>query len=204
MIVKILNINKFLLAGLMLVFSTISSFATESASVNLSFQVNRYLQIDTLTSPVLTANITDRTGNLYSPLYSKFKVVSNTAEPQELFLHAHANTDNGAENAMFEMNGNVYIAFTYVQEHPKSQALANCKMGSNPDGSPGVVAYPITSIEGINARYLRGKNKYSMSVKNGTTYIKVNIGSSVLQNSFATNDPNGFYQATLLLTEADI
>ena len=162
------------------------------------------MQISTVTSPVLVANITDRTGNLYTPLFSKFKIVSNSSEKQELYLLAHADTQNGHESAMFEMNGQVYIAFTNINTKPSSQALFNCKMGSHPDKSPGVVAYPITSIQGTNAHYLHGKNKYQIVVENGTSYITVNIGSNVLQNSFASNDPNGFYQATLLLTEADI
>ena len=196
-------IKSFLFVSLVLLINTVSVFA-ESASVKLSFNVDKYLQIDTVTSPVLVANITDRTGNLYSPLYSKFKVVSNTSEKQELFLHAHSSTQNGNENAMFEMNGQVYIAFTNVKNQPTSQALANCKLGSYPDSSPGVVAYPVRSIQGVTAKYIRGKNKYTMTVGNGTTYITVNVGSNVLQNSFAANDPKGFYQATLLLTEADL
>jgi len=193
---------KSFLVGLALL-NTISVFA-ESASVQFSFNIDKYLQIDTITSPVLIANITDRTGNLYSPLYSKFKIISNTSEKQELFLHAHASTQNGSENAMFEKNGQVYIAFTNVKNQPKSQALANCKIDSYPDSSPGVVAYPITSIQGVNANFIRGKNKYQMSIENGITYVTVNVGSNVLQSSFASNDPNGFYQATLLLTEADL
>ena len=39
---------------------------------------------------------------------------------------------------------------------------------------------------------------------NGVTDISVNVGSNVLRNSFDKNDPRGFYQATLSLTESEI
>lgn len=200
---KIFNIKKCLITGFVFFLSAISVLA-ESASLDFSLTLNKYLRIETVTSPVLIANVTDATGNLYTPLYGKFKVVSNAEEDQELFLQAHALTKNGMENAMFEMNGRVYLAFTNVKDNPSSQALANCKMGSHPMESPGVVAYPITSIRGVKAQYLGGKNKYKMFVEKGITNITVNVGSHVLQNSFASNDPMGFYQATLMLTEADI
>ena len=45
---------------------------------------------------------------------------------------------------------------------------------------------------------------YGFNVLNGTTDITVNIGSHVLKNSFDSNDPMGFYQATLSLTESEI
>ena len=55
--------------------------------------------------------------------------------------------------------------------------------------------------------YISGKeefNLYKIYIDNGTTDISVNIGSHVLRNSFGPNDPFGFYQATLSLTESDI
>ena len=201
---KFFNIKNILVACAFLLISNISVFATESASVQFSFNVDKYMQIQTVSSPVLMANITDRTGNLYSPLYSKFRVISNSHEEQELFLQAQAMTQAGNENAMFMMNGRTYIAFTNVKNSPKSQSFANCKIGLGPEESPGVVAYPVSSILGVKAQYQHGKNNYKILVKNGKTDITVNIGSQVLPNSFGKNDPNGFYQATLMLTEADI
>ena len=105
---------------------------------------------------------------------------------------------------MFYMNGRVYVAFSNILLQPKSEALLNCKLGAAPHESPGVVAYPIMSIVGVKHKYNKSKDKYEIYVGNGTTDISVNIGTQVLKNSFAENDPKGFYQATLLLTEADI
>jgi len=51
-------------------------------------------------------------------------------------------------------------------------------------------------LEGVEAGFIH--------IKNGETNIAVNIGSHVLRNSFDKNDPKGFYQATLSLTESDI
>ena len=181
-----------------------SLVSAEEASINFSIDVSEYLQIDTITSPVLTANITDRTGNLYSPLFSKFRVITNCKDSKTLYLKANTITDNGNEEAMFEMGGRVYIAFANMTHKPKSQSLANCKLGGQPKDSPGIVAYPVNSILGADSRYMPGKGKYESYVKNGVTYITVNIGSNVLRSSFASNDPRGFYQATLSLTESDI
>ena len=105
---------------------------------------------------------------------------------------------------MFEMGGRVYIAFTNMSTKPRSEALANCKMGTHPKYSSGVVAYPVTSIIGAKNQYQHGEGKYKIYIENGTTDILVNIGSHVLRNSFDTNDPKGFYQATLSLTESEI
>ena len=77
-------------------------------------------------------------------------------------------------------------------------------MGSHPDSSPGVVAYPINSILGAKHRYLRGEGKYAVYIDNGITNVTVNVGQNVLQTSFGKNDPKGFYQATLSLTESEI
>ena len=181
-----------------------SLVSAEEASINFSIDVSEYLQIDTITSPVLTANITDRTGNLYSPLFSKFRVITNCKDSKTLYLKANTITDNGNEEAMFEMGGRVYIAFANMTHKPKSQSLAKCKLGGPPKDSTGIVAYPVNSILGADSRYMPGKGKYEIYVKNGVTYITVNIGSNVLRSSFASNDPRGFYQATLSLTESDI
>ena len=96
------------------------------------------------------------------------------------------------------------IAFTNVNKKPTSTDLANCKMGTDPKYSPGVVAYPVTSIMGAKNEYQRGQGKYKIYINNGTTDISVNVGSHVLRNSFDSNDPQGFYQATLSLTESEI
>lgn len=191
------------LAVVMAITSLIPAFA-ESASVNFSVVIPEYLKIVTVTSPVLTAHITDRTGNLYAPLSTKFKVISNSGEQKILYLKSESVTDSGSEPSMFNMGGQVYIAFTNVNNKPRSSALANCKMGSHPKYTAGVVAYPVISVTGAKTSYQRGEGKYKVFINNGTTDINVNIGSHVLKSSFGANDPKGFYQATLLLTESDI
>ena len=188
---------------LIFIINTCRAFA-ESASVDFSVNLDTYLQIQTLPNPILTANITDKTGNLYSPLYCKFRVISNTSDTRTLYLKANTITENGIESAMFRQNGRIYIAFSNVKNKPNSQSLANCKFGAHPDESPGIVAYPITSIHGTKSKISNSGDKYEVYVDNGKTDITVNIGSHVLRNSFGKNDPRGFYQATLSLTEADI
>ena len=188
-----------------MVFGNLSALADgQCASTTLSFNISPYFNIQAVTSPVLVANIYNRTGNLDFPLSTKFKVVSNMSEAKKLYLKAEVNNDAGKESAMFEHCGRVYVAFGNMQKIPKSSSLANCKIGSMPKESPGIVAYPIASIKGAKSTYIRGKEKYEIPVKNGTTYITVNIGSHVLKSSFASNDPNGAYQAILSLTEADM
>ena len=176
----------------------------ESATMEFSITVDSYMEIQTLTSPVLIANITDRTGNLYTPLFSKFRVISNSGDTKTLYLKANTITEHGNESAIFTANGRAYIAFSNVNSKPTSQSLANCKYGTHPNESPGVVAYPIASILGAKTKYIHNGGKYEVYVGNGTTDITVNIGSQVLKSSFGSNDPKGFYQATLSLTEADI
>lgn len=199
------NFNiKNLIALLVIFFVTSCKAYAESASMEFSINVASYLQIQTLTSPVLIANITDKTGNLYTPLFSKFRVISNSGETKTLYLKANTITEHGNESAIFTANGRAYIAFSNVNNKPTSQSLANCKYGAHPNESPGVVAYPVTSILGAKSKYIHNGGKYEVYVGNGTTDITVNIGSQVLKNSFGSNDPKGFYQATLSLTEADI
>lgn len=175
-----------------------------SASADFSVTISPYVKIEPVTSPVLTAHITNKSGNLYAPLSTKFKVVTNKSDNVKLYLSANTVTQGGYEESMFEQGGQVYIAFSNIAHPPKSQSLANCKLGSLPKDSPGVVAYPVTSVSGAPAQYLRNKHKYEVTVNNGTSFVTVNIGQYVLQNSFAANDPRGFYQAVLSLTEADI
>lgn len=189
----------------MLIVSAFPSFANQtSQTTELSFAIPTYTKIYAVTSPVLTANITNRTGNLNAPLSTRFRVITNTAETQTLYLQAHVNTQDGYESAMFEQGGQVYVAFTSLSKMPTSSSLNNCKMGSMPKDSPGVVAYPVTSVYGASNKYIRGKNKYEIYITEGKTDIVVNIGANVLRNSFAANDPRGYYQAILSLTEADI
>jgi len=196
-------VKKFIYSLIVMILGILGVRA-ESASLNFSVELPGYFQISNLTSPVLNAHITDKTGTLYSPLYSKFRVISNISDEKTIYLKAITTTENGVEEAMFDQNGRVYIAFSNIISKPKSDALANCKYGSNPNASPGVVAYPVSSIVGVKHRYLRGRGKYEIYINNGITDISVNIGTHVLKNSFGENDPKGFYQATLLLTEADI
>ena len=175
-----------------------------TATTEFSITIPDYLKITSVTSPVLIANITDRTGNLYYPLVTKFRVVSNRSDKKNLYLKSNVVTDGGYEESMFEQGGQVYIAFASLSKIPSSQALANCKMGAMPKDSPGIVAYPITSITGVESKFISGKNKYEISVNPGTSYVTVNVGQSVLKTSYAANDPRGFYQAVLSLTETDI
>lgn len=184
-------------------FSMTSAFA-EEARMSFDLEFPEFLRIQTVTSAVLIANITDKTGNLYSPISSRFKVISNSVNQKVLYLKSESITENGNEESMFEMGGRVYIAFTNINKKPSSEALTNCKMGTHSKYSPGVVAYPLTSILGAKSEYSKSINKYKVFVENGTTNITVNVGSHVLRNSFDKNDPRGFYQATLSLTESEI
>ena len=199
-------IKRFLIFFICFIFSSLNVIANEAKSVSADFSINlgAYMQITSVTSPILMANITDDTGNLYAPLQTKFRVISNQRETQTLYLKANTTTEGGIENAMFEYGGRVYIAFASVTKQPKHSALVNCKMGTHPNESPGIVAYPITSVIGAKHKYKSGKACYEVEVGIGTTYVTVNVGSHVLENSFDKNDPKGFYQATLSLTEADI
>ena len=202
---KIFNIKTLIILALLL-FNINIAQANESkqASVNFSISLPSYIQITSVTSPVLTVNITDDTGNLYAPIQSKFRVISNSNETQTLYLKANTVTQNGQESAMFSYGGRTYIAFAHVEKKPTAQSLANCKLGAVRNESPGIVAYPITSILGAKHKYQRAIDGYELFVEGGVTDIVVNVGSNVLINSFDKNDPKGFYQATLTLTEADI
>lgn len=173
-------------------------------STTLSFAIPSFTRILPVTSPVLTANITNRTGNLHMPLSTTFRVITNSEKTQTLYLKAVVNTDAGLENSMFMQGGQVYIAFGNLTKIPQSHALANCKIGALPKDSPGIVAYPVLNINGAQHKFINGKDKYEVYVNNGKTDITVNVGSNVLRSSFAANDPRGFYQAILSLTEADI
>ena len=185
--------------------SCFSVFAESNcASADCSINLPAFVKVESVSSPVLVANITDRTGNLRAPLSSTFRVISNSAETKTLYLNAHTVTQGGYEPAMFEQGGRVYIAFANLAKIPQPQALANCKIGGMPKDSPGIVAFPVNTISGAKHKYLNNKNKYEVYAENGTTYVTVNIGQNVLQSSFAANDPRGFYQAILSLTESDI
>ena len=203
---KVFSLNKVILSFFLFLLTVTTTLADEanSASINFNINVDSYLQIDTVTNAVLTAVITDRTGNLYAPLQSRFKVISNCGETKTLYLKANTMTDGGYEEAMFMYGGRVYIAFANLTNAPTSSSLANCKLGTHPKESPGVVAYPVTSIIGAKHKFVPSKNKYEVYVDKGITNVSVNVGANVLKSSFASNDPKGFYQATLSLTEADI
>ena len=190
--------------GLVILSAGQAFSASEEASAEFSFYLPEYLHIRPITSPVLTANITNRTGDLHAPLNTRFRVTSNAKEKRTLYLKANVVTSGGYEEAIFEQGGQVYIAFASLRRIPSSSALHNCKAGGEPKDSPGIVAYPVTNISGAEHKFIKGKNKYEVYVGNGTTDIDVNIGAHVLKNSFAGNDPHGFYQAVLSLTESDI
>ena len=198
-----MNIVKNILAAVLCLLSASAVFA-ESASMDFNVIVPGFVRVEPVTSPVLIANITDRTGNLYAPMSSKFRVISNSKDKKTLYLQANTVTEGGYENAMFEQGGRVYIAFANLAKIPSSQSLANSKLGGRPNSSPGVVAYPVNSIIGAEHKFIKGKDKYEVYAENGTTYVTVNVGSHVLRSSFSTNDPKGFYQSILSLTEADI
>lgn len=196
------HIKAFICTIIAVFVTTLSSVAADSATAVMNLIMPEYTNIQPVTSPVLTANITDRTGNLYAPLSAKFKVTTN-ATKKTLYLKANTVTDAGFEDAMFTQNGRVYIAFSNIKETPSSSALFNCKTNAQPKDSPGVVAYPVLSVSGAENEYIESKNKYELSLTNGVTYINVNVGSHVLRTTFASNDHKGFYQAVLSLTETD-
>ena len=177
---------------------------THTMSAEYTIQVPEYMNIKPLTSPVLTANVHNRFGNLHAPLSTTFRVSTNASQTKTLYLQANVTTEGGYEPAMFAQGGQVYVAFASLRKTPTSSALVNCKMGGDPKSSPGIVAYPVTSVYGADHKYVYGKNKYEIYINNGITDVTVNVGTNVLQSSFASNDPRGFYQAVLSLTEADI
>ena len=115
--------KKLLLSFLVLILSALASFAeSNTASADFSITIPRFVKVEAVSSPVLTANITDRTGNLYTPLSTTFKVISNSAETTNLYLKANVITDGGFEESMFEQGGRVYIAFANLANKPKSQS----------------------------------------------------------------------------------
>lgn len=201
-----MNIFKKALSVLGILFlAAIPCFAeSHMATTEFSVSVPEYMNIKPITSPVLTAHITNHTGNLHVPLSTRFRVTTNTTQTKTLYLQANTTTQGGYESSMFSQGGQVYVAFASLSKVPTSTALANCKIGSMPKDSPGVVAYPITSVYGAEHKFIPGKNKYEVYINNGITDVVVNIGTNVLRNTYAANDPRGFYQATLSLTEADI
>ena len=125
---KNFNIKNLFTVVVILMLASCKAFA-ESASIEFSINVKPYMEIQTLTNPVLIANITDKTGNLYAPLFSKFRVISNSGETKTLYLKAHTITEHGNESAIFSSNGRVYIAFSSVNNKPTSQSLANLQNG---------------------------------------------------------------------------
>lgn len=203
-----MSIIKKLLMGmgiLCLFQSTCFAETSNTAMTELSFTIPSFVSIVPETSPVLVANITDDTGNLYAPLSTRFRVFTNDGQAKTLYLSAKINTQGGMEQAMFEQGGRVYIAFGNLKNVPTSSSLSNCKHGGMPQDSPGIVAYPVTSIQGAEKiKFVPSREKYEVDVKAGLSRVTVNVGSTVLRTSFASNDPKGYYQAVLALTEADI
>ena len=70
----------FILAALM----SFLQVSAESATSELNFVLPSYVNIQSVLSPVLIANITNRNGDLQVPLCSKFKVITNSAETKTL------------------------------------------------------------------------------------------------------------------------
>lgn len=201
-----MNKFKFIILFLIIIFqTTLCSFAeNKTETANFSFYLPEYVHIIPLTSPALTANVTNRNGTLDLPLHSSFRIITNTADTKTLYLQANTVTEAGYENAMFIKGGQVYIAFSNLKKVPTSAALLKCKIENIRNASPGVVAYPVTSITGAKNEFIAKKCKYEIYVDNGKTDIGVNIGRNVLATSFGSNDPKGFYQAILSITETDI
>ena len=82
-----LNISKFKILLLVFLLNIGLAFgASNSVTTDLSFNLAEYIKIESVTSPVLVANITDNTGNLYQPISSKFKVITNTYRPKYIYL----------------------------------------------------------------------------------------------------------------------
>ena len=75
----------------------------ESASADFSILLPEFVKVESVFSPVLIANITDRTGNLYAPLCSKFKVITNSSETKKLYLKANTVTDAGQELSLIHI-----------------------------------------------------------------------------------------------------
>lgn len=198
-----MNIIKRALWLICMMLFGINTCLAEQASINFQVELPSFTKITPVTSPVLIANITDKTGNLYAPLSSKFKIITNSGA-KTLYLQANVITDAGSQSAMYQQGGQVYIAFGNLSRIPKSSSLANCKLGVDPKSSPGIVAYPVTSIQGLEHKFIHAKGKYEVYAPSGMSYVTVNVGTNVNPNSFAGNDPRGFYQAILSLTEADI
>ena len=190
--------------GILLVSAAATSAQNHEMSDTFTIGVPEYMNIRPVTSPVLTANITNRTGNLYAPLSTKFRVVTNASQKKTLYLQSKVTTQDGYESSMFEQGGQVYVAFASLSKVPTTSSLTNCKMGALPKESPGIVAYPVTSVYGADHKFLSGEGKYEVYVEKGTTDVTINIGTNVQRSYYAANDPRGFYQAVLSLTEADI
>lgn len=201
-----MGILKKIILSLVFIFcgSSVVLAAGNSASADMSFVIPEFIQIRPVTSPVLTANVKDETGNMQGPLLAEFSVISNSPETKTLYLKSTALTEAGYEDSMFYYNGMAYIAFANVSKIPASRALNNCKNSSVSINSPGVVAYPVVSIKGAVSNFNSSKNKFEIAAPPGKSQVKVLIGQNVHGSSFASNDPKGFYQAVLSLTEADI
>ena len=73
----------------MVVRNVLTRYYMQSASADFSILLPEFVKVESVFSPVLIANITDRTGNLYAPLCSKFKVITNSSETKKLYLKAN-------------------------------------------------------------------------------------------------------------------
>lgn len=194
---KVLKLLLVLLLGSNLAFGAQNQISTE-----FQIHIPKFLSIKPVTSPVLYANITNRTGNLYSPLSTTFRVVTNTPTSETLYLSGKVDTLSGREEGFFEFGGQVYLAFTYASGMVEHSDLVRCKYGEKE--SKGVVAYPVLYVNGADSKFIPSKSKYEITIKNGVHDITLYIGSNVLRNSFDPSDKNGLYKAEITLTESDI
>lgn len=175
--------------------------AQNTITSEFTIQIPQFLSIQPMTSPVLIAHIHNNTGNLYSLLSTKFRVVTNCKE-KKLYLNAVVHTESGEENALFSRGGQVFMAFGNMQELPTTEALLGCKRDNE---SKGVVAYPVLYVSGADNKFIPSEEKYEIYLRNnGTYFIDITVGTNVLKSSFDSKDKKGFYQAIVSLTEADI
>lgn len=177
---------------------TINSAFAQTASVEFNIVIQEYLSIQS-PNQVLIANIINNNGVLDQPLNTIFRVITNTNETKTLYLKATTITEDGIYNSMFNTGGLVYLAFSNINNKPKTKELYTCMYGG--DGK-NVVAYPIINISGVKYKYIY--NKYEVYIDNGITDLYVTVGTNPLYSSFSNKDDKGFYQTTLHLTEVDI
>lgn len=165
-------------------------YAAESVSTTLSVTIPPFLSIKPLTSTVLTAHVRDQ--KVQNPLYVKYKVVSNIPETT-IFLTACSLVEGNLEHSMFQ-NGQVYVAFSNINQKATLQDMSNAKIALN---APNILVLPILNVSGAEHKFLH--DRYELYIKNGIYNIDVNIGLNSPRRS-----ADGIYQATMFLTKVEI